>query len=244
MNTSMSRRLAWLLLTGLLLAELLLAGLLPLVGGVARAQSTAPGAAPDAPSNVETAPADAPGRLDEWRDEINGRHHRHRQNLVNIGRDSDLPRGQRADSVVSILGSSSSEGEAREVVSVLGNTRVTGPLSRSAVAVLGNTYVDAKVDGDVVAVMGNVELGPSAEIGGDVVARRRAGWSAIPPPSFAASVQRIIDIDVGGASGFGWLRTWIDRCLLLRTAARPLLRDSAGPGRWLSAYWCFTPALH
>jgi uncharacterized RDD family membrane protein YckC len=214
MNTSMSRRLAWLLLTGLLLAELLLVGLLPLVGGVARAQSTAPGAAPDAPSNVETAPADAPGRLDEWRDEINRRHHRHRQNLVNIGRDSDLPRGQRADSVVSILGSSSSEGEAREVVSVIGNTRVTGPVSRSAVAVLGNTYIDSAIGGDVVAVLGNVELGPNADVGGDVVAVggrvQREATSTVRGTTQSIAAE---------AAGFAWLRPWIEQCLLY---GRPL----------------------
>ena len=106
MNTSMSRRLAWLLLSGLLLV-----GLLPATGGTARAQSTAPPSAPGTVSDVETAPTDAAQRPDEWRDEIEGRHHRHHHNLVNIGRDSDLPRGQHADSVVSILGSSSSEGE-------------------------------------------------------------------------------------------------------------------------------------
>ena len=37
---------------------------------------------------------------------------RHGNDVVNIGRDSDLPAGERADSVVSILGSSSSAGDA------------------------------------------------------------------------------------------------------------------------------------
>src|SRR5271165_958633 len=97
-------------------------------------------------------------------------HRRHGNDIINLGGDSHLPRGQRAGSVVSIMGSSSSEGEAREVVSILGNTRVTGPVGQSAVAVLGNTYVDSAVDGDVVAVLGNVELGPNAIVGGNVVA--------------------------------------------------------------------------
>jgi uncharacterized RDD family membrane protein YckC len=215
MNTSMSQRLAWLLLSGLLLV-----GLLPAAGGIARAQSTVSGSAPGTPSDVQTgaeAPGrldEAPGRLDEWRDEISGRHRPHHHNLVNIGRDSDLPRGQRADSVVSILGSSSSEGEAREVVSVLGNTRVTGPVSRSAVAVLGNTYVDSTIDGDVVAVLGNVELGPNADVAGDVVA-------------LGGTVQREATSTVHGttqsvaaeAAGFVWLRPWIEHCLLY---GRPL----------------------
>ncbi len=210
MNTSMSRRLAWLLLSGLLLI-----GLLPAAGGIARAQSTASGSPPDTRSDVETAAgADSPGRPDEWRDEIDGRHHRHHHNLVNIGRDSDLPRGQRADSVVSILGSSSSEGEAREVVSVLGNTRVTGPVSSSAVAVLGNTYVDSTIDGDVVAVLGNVELGPNADVAGDVVAvggtvKREA----------TSSVHGTTQSIAAEAAGFVWLRPWIEHCLLY---GRPL----------------------
>jgi uncharacterized RDD family membrane protein YckC len=209
MNTSMSRRLTWLLLTGLLLA-----GLLPAAGGIARAQSTASGSASDTPDDVETAPADAPGHLDEWRDEINGRHRRHHHNLVNIGRDSDLPRGQRADSVVSILGSSSSEGEAREVVSVLGNTRVTGPVSRSAVAILGNTYVDSTIDGNVVAVLGNVELGPNADVAGDVVA---VGGTV--QREAASTVHGTTQSIAAEAAGFVWLRPWIEHCLLY---GRPL----------------------
>ena len=206
MNTSsMSRRLVWLFLTGLLLI-----GLLPAVSGIARAQSTAPGPAANTPSDID----DAPGRLDEWREETRGSHRGHHHNLVNIGRDSELPRGQSVDSVVSILGSSSSEGEAREVVSVLGNTRVTGPVSRSAVAVLGNTYVDSAIGGDVVAVLGNIELGPHADVAGDVVA-------------VGGTVQREATSTVHGttqsvaatAAGSVWLRPWIEHCLLY---GRPL----------------------
>ena len=141
-------------------------------------------------------------------------HRRHGNNLINLGGDSHLPRGQRAGSVVSIMGSSTSEGEAREVVSILGNTRVTGPVGQSAVAVLGNTYVDSAVDGDVVAVFGNVELGPNAVVGGNVVG---VGGTVQRDPSsiIRGSVQSI----GGRAAGFGWLRPWIDHCLLY---GRPL----------------------
>ena len=102
----------------------------------------------------------------EWRDD-----HEHGNDLVNIGHDSNLPSGQQADSVVSVFGSSTSDGEAGDVVSVFGDTRVTGEVRDSAVAVLGSTYIDGKVDGDAVAVLGDMELGPHAEIGGNVVAK-------------------------------------------------------------------------
>src|SRR5258708_9809664 len=151
--------------------------------------------------------------------------HRHRWNnnhddgnVVSIGHSSHLKSGQKANSVVSVFGSSTSEGEAADVVSVIGNTRVTGPVSASAVAVLGNNYVDSKVDGDVVAVMGSVELGPNAEVGGDVVAVM-GGVERDPGAIVHGSVQRIIDVDVGGVTGFGWLNTWVTHCLLL---GRPL----------------------
>jgi uncharacterized RDD family membrane protein YckC len=138
--------------------------------------------------------------------------------MVNIGHSSHLPSGQRANSVVSILGSSTSEGDADEVVSVLGSTRVTGKVSDSAVAVVGNTYVDSKVDGDVVAVLGNVELGPNAEVGGDVVSI--LGVVKRDPASIVhGAVQRVFSFDVGGVTGIGWLNTWVKACLL---EARPL----------------------
>jgi len=152
------------------------------------------------------------------------KHHRRRWNndndsdVVSIGHSSHLQRGEKADSVVSVFGSSSSDGEAVDVVSGIGNTRVTGPVSDNAVAVLGNAYIDSKVDGDVVAVMGNVELGPNAEVGGDVVAVL-GGVERDPGAIVHGSVQRIIDVDVGGVTGFTWLNNWITHCLLL---GRPL----------------------
>ena len=151
------------------------------------------------------------GHLDAGR----GRHHhRHGHDLVNVGRDSDLPLGQRADSVVSIAGSSSAEGDARDVVSVFGNTKVTGSVSESAVAVLGNTFVDGPVGGDVVAVLGNVELGPHADVHGNVVA---VGGRVQRDPD--AQVHGSLQTVVGEFAGFDWLRAWIDHCLFY---GRPL----------------------
>ena len=183
-----------------------------------QASSNAPAAATD-DFNDEPDQNDRSDR----RNRIESRH-RHRRsdhddgNVVSIGHSSHLQSGQKAESVVSVFGSSTSDGEAADVVSVIGNTRVTGPVSDSAVAVLGNNYVDSKVDGDVVAVMGSVELGPHAEVGGDVVAVM-GGVERDPGAIVHGSVQRIIDVDVGGVTGFGWLNAWVTHCLLL---GRPL----------------------
>jgi uncharacterized RDD family membrane protein YckC len=164
---------------------------------VIAAHGAEPSATPDAPASV------APGD-----------HHHHSSDLVNIGRDSNLPRGQTADSVVSIFGSSTSDGEAGDVVSILGDTRVTGEVSDSAVAILGNAYIDGKVDGDAVTVLGNMELGPHAEIDGNVVA---VGGTLKRDP--AAIVHGDVQNVFGGLGGVDWLRTWVRHCLLY---ARPL----------------------
>ena len=156
---------------------------------------------------------------DSWHERferhIHSGHHHHGNDLVNIGHDSHLPRGQQADSIVSIFGSATSEGDSADVVSILGDTRITGEARGNAVAVFGNTYVDGRTDGDVVAVLGNVELGPHAEIGGNVVA---VGGTLQRDPAAMVhgNVQNIFAGDFGDVS---WLRTWIHHCLLF---GRPL----------------------
>src|SRR3984957_2386418 len=143
------------------------------------------------------------------------RHSHQGNDVVNIGSDSLLPRGESAVSVVSIFGSSTCEGDAGDVVSIFGDNRITGAVSDSAVAVLGNTYIDSKVDGDAVTVLGNVELGPHAEIGGDVVAI--GGTLQRDPAAIVhGSVENII---TGHFGSVGWLRSWIQHCLLY---GRPL----------------------
>src|SRR5580698_2766790 len=173
----------------------------------------------------------------DWRNRIEQhrrRNARHREDgdVVSIGHSSHLESGQKADSVVSVFGSSTSEGEAQDVVSVIGNTRVTGPVGDTAVAVMGSAYVNSKVNGDVVAVMGNVELGPNAEVGGDVVAVMGT-VKRDPGAVVHGSVQRVIDMDIGDGTGFSGLNTWITHCLLL---GRPLA-FAAGLG------WAWTLAL-
>ena len=59
------------------------------------------------------------------------------RDVVSIGHSSHLAKDQKADGVVSVFGSSTSEGEAEDVVSVFGSTRVTGPVHDTAVALCG-----------------------------------------------------------------------------------------------------------
>jgi uncharacterized RDD family membrane protein YckC len=262
MNTSILQRLGFLFTLLCLTAVAMHPGAAAAAAGAhsataaASAPSTVPNTAPNAPPSTA-----APGKDDhssatpppvtddafdddsdqgdrsDWRNRIELHRRRNRQHhedgdVVSIGHSSHLESGQKADSVVSILGSSTSDGEAVDVVSVIGNTRVTGPVGDTAVAVMGNTYVDAKVNGDVVAVLGNVELGPHAEVGGDVVAVL-GRVERDPAAVVHGSVQRIIDWDIGGATGFSGLNTWFTHCLLL---GRPLA-FTAGLG------WAWTLAL-
>ncbi len=192
--------------------------------------ATPPPAAPAvAPAPAETpkpevAPADAPQlrRLDVPAAPDEGKslhklvhsHIRHGSGneVVNIGSDSFLAKGHAADAVVSVFGSSTSEGEVSDVVvSVFGNTRSTGSVGNGAVAVFGNTYVNGKVGDGVVAVFGNVELGPDAEVDGDIVA---VGGKTIQDPKAVVHGQ-IHNVSFGGAfSDFEWLHSWIENCAL------------------------------
>jgi uncharacterized RDD family membrane protein YckC len=201
-----------------------------------RAPAPAPATAPPAPTD-DAFDDDSDRDSSDWRSRIEAHQRRNRQHhedgdIVSIGHSGHLESGQKADSVVSVFGSSTSDGEAVDVVSVIGNTRVTGPVGDTAIAVMGNVYVDSKVNGDVVAVLGNVELGPNAEVGGDVVAVMGT-LTRDPAAVVHGSVQRIINMDIGGARGFNGLNTWITHCLLL---GRPLA-FAAGLG------WAWTIAL-
>ncbi|HUX74701.1 MAG TPA: RDD family protein [Steroidobacteraceae bacterium] len=158
--------------------------------------------------------------------------------LVSIGHDSTLASGRRAESVVSIFGSSTSAGEAGSVVSILGDTRVTGTADDGVVAVLGNTYVDGKVGGDAVAVLGSMQLGPNADVGGDVVV---VGGPITRDPAAIVhgSVRNVL---VGPLGDFTWLHPWIEHCLLY---ARPLAVAPGLAWAWgvalifLALYVCF-----
>jgi uncharacterized RDD family membrane protein YckC len=199
--------------------------------------ATPPTPAPSGTDQTQQPPAAADeGDFNDEPIQVTPRRHRHHhqtdRDLVGVGRGSHLPAGEKADGVVSVFGAAVSEGEAEAVVSVLGSTRVTGPVSESAVAVMGNNYVDSKVDGDVVAVLGNVELGPHAEIGGDVVSV--LGTVTRDPAAIVhGDVNNVLNVDIAGIKGFSGLSTWINNCLLY---GRPLAFH-AGLG------WAWTIAL-
>ena len=135
--------------------------------------------------------------------------HRSGNEVVNIGSDSFLAKDHQAEAVVSVFGSSTSEGDVAEsVVSVFGNTKASGTVGNAAVAVFGNNYVNGKVGDAAVAVIGNVELGPDAEVG-DVVA---VGGHVTQDPKAIVHGQ-VHNVSFGGAlSDFDWLHSWIGNC--------------------------------
>jgi uncharacterized RDD family membrane protein YckC len=192
---------------------------------MAAAQAAGPPATPE-PADTAASTAADDAHTDwqdalEWHDHRGRhRHHEHGNDVVNIGSDSNLASGQKADSVVSVFGSSSSDGEAGDVVSIFGDTKITGEVHDSAVAVFGNTYIDGKIDGDAVSVLGNMQLGPHADVGGNVAA---VGGTLQRDPAAIVhgDVQNVIAANFGGA---GWLRNWIHHCLFY---GRPL---SLAPG--------------
>ncbi len=110
----------------------------------------------------------------------------------------------------SVFGSSTSAGTVAEaVVSVFGNTRVTGgEVGEAAVAVLGDNYVNAPVHGAVVAVLGNVVLGPNANVGENVVVIG-GRLTRDPAARIGAGVQQVMTMPVGMLTG---LRAWLDNC--------------------------------
>jgi uncharacterized RDD family membrane protein YckC len=225
-----------------LLAAALLVGTMPIVHAAATPASPTPQAAPNAPT-TQSAPATAPPASAPGTESVH--HHWHRNHdhigievnsdsdsddnsVVTVGGNSNLAAGDKADSVVSVLGSSTSAGEVTDsVVSVLGSSHVTGPVGDSVVAVLGDVYVDSKVEHDVVAVLGSITLGPNADIGGDLVAI--GGARHIDP---AAKVHGTVQ-SVGSGEHFAEIQPWITHCLLL---GRPLAFISGIGWAWTLAF--------
>jgi uncharacterized RDD family membrane protein YckC len=164
------------------------------------------------------------------------RHHHHQHQgdnddlVMSVGSDAHLPAGSHADSVVSILASAISEGEAGQVISVFGATRVTGPVTDDAVAVFGSNYIDSKVDGDAIAVIGDLELGPHAEIGGDVVT---VGGSLTRDPAAIVHGEAQTVLMSHVTANFDWLRTWARHCLFY---GRPLALAPGLGWAWIVAF--------
>jgi len=163
------------------------------------------------------------------------KHHQNGNARVTVFGDSKLASDEEADAVVSIFGSSTADGSVNDavvsvlgsstssgdvgdaVVSVLGNTRVNGGnVGDAAVAVLGDTYINGHVRDAAVAVLGDIELGPNAEVGGDVVS---VGGTVKRHPN-AIVHGNIQNVSIGAHfGGFEWFHVWVQRCLLF---GRPL----------------------
>lgn len=129
--------------------------------------------------------------------------------VVNVFNDSSLPAGDRADNVIAVFGSATSDGEVgNKVVAVFGDNRVTGPVGERVVAVFGDVTVDSHV-GSVVAVFGDVTLGPKAEVDEEVVCVM--GTVHRDP----AAVVRHQVKNIGRSFAFGGgVGTWVRECAL------------------------------
>jgi uncharacterized RDD family membrane protein YckC len=149
--------------------------------------------------------------------------------IVNVFSDSLLESGKKADAVVAIFGNATAEGDVVDaVVAVFGDNRVTGPVGSAVVSVFGNSYINGPVKESVVVVFGDLELGPDAQIGGEVVCIggtiKRDAAAMIKGP-----VQNIISAKVA------WLRAWLHECLL---KARPLAFAPNLGWAWMLAFGC------
>src|ERR1700693_1002014 len=201
----------------------LLSGLVPVVlcamTGMALAQST----------SSDAADTDSDHPIELHRHHHHQHHGDHDDDVMRVGSDAHLPAGSRADSVVSIFGSAISEGEAAEVISIFGATRVSGPVTDDAVALFGSNYIDSKDDGDALAIFGYLELGPHAEIGGDVSA---VGGSLTRDPAAIVHGETHSGLTSHLNAHFEWLRTWARHCLFY---GRPLALAPGLGWAWMLA---------
>jgi uncharacterized RDD family membrane protein YckC len=157
---------------------------------------------------------------------------------------SSLPAGERADNVVAVFGSATSDGEvADSVVSVFGNTRVGGPVGDGVVAVFGNVTVTDRVDqavvsvfgnatvnghvGKVVSVFGNVKLGPKAVVEQEVICVM--GDVQRDPGAVVRHEVKSIGENFGLGEG---LATWLKECVF---KGRPLAFQQGVQWAWVVA---------
>ena len=187
---------------------------------------------PAAPEQAEPAtPPDPPvEREDERESEVRIRLNDRSDNVVvNVWGEARLPANETADGVIAIFGDAHVEGEVFDaVVTIFGNAHVTGPVHGGVVSIFGNTYVDGPVQEAAVSVFGDLELGPHADIDGDVAVV--AGRLIRDPGSAVRGTSEVMASDFTGVAG---LRLWIEKCLMY---ARPLAFD---PGLW----WAWVIAL-
>ena len=150
---------------------------------------------------------------------------------VNFGQDSTVEKDEKVETAVSILGSTTVDGEVNDAaVSIMGTTTVNGSVGGEAVSVLGSVHVNGTVRGEVVAVGGDVDLGPNAEVFGEIVsvggAVHRDPGAVVRGEVHQVSFMRHFP-------SFNWLYAWIQSALLKGR----LLSFASGAGwAWLVAF--------
>lgn len=198
------------------------------------AEPPAPPQAPETPqvspeADVETAAPTTDIEVDAPRRKLKVKRHGGRKGnvIVLLDQDAVLPEGQSTEAVVALVGSATAKGEVTDsVIAVLGNASATGPVGNAVVAIAGNTYVNSHIGGDAVAVFGNLELGPLAEIDGDVVV---VSGRLIKDPG-AITHGSIEQVALPAwSSDLSWLRPWVRHCLML---GRPLALEPGLGWAW------------
>ncbi|MBW4050235.1 MAG: RDD family protein [Proteobacteria bacterium] len=141
--------------------------------------------------------------------------------IVSIGHNSVLPAGEKAQDVVSVMGSTTVDGDASDsAVAVMGNVTVNGAVGNGgAVAVMGNVYVNGTIDGDVVAVFGNVKLGPQALIRGQVT-EILGTLESSPTAVVQGGTSSFLPVVFGNFEG---MHAWVEDCLLYGRPLAPTL---------------------
>ena len=149
---------------------------------------------------------------------------------VNFCQDSAVGKDEKVETAVSILGSTTVDGEVNDAaVSIMGTTTVNGSVGGEAVAVLGSVHVNGTVRGEVVAVGGDVDLGPNAEVFGEVVS---VGGAVHRDPGAVVhgNVQQVSFMQ--HFPKFDWLYAWMQSALFKGR----LLSFAGGAGwAWLVA---------
>ena len=122
---------------------------------------------------------------------------RHVGPKVAVGNSVTLKAGQVAEAVVVVNGSATIEGDVEDAV----------------VIVLGKGRVNGKVKGDVVTVLSDLELGPNADISGQVV---RVGGSYRKDPGAQLRGEDAEVAIAGSLPGYAWFERNIFEGVLLR----------------------------
>ena len=129
----------------------------------------------------------------------------HRDEVVQISKDSEL----KADE------------EARDVVTVFGSTRVLGHATGDVVAVGGDVYLDGKADGNVVSVFGTVHASSNAVVGGDAVSVGGEIERELRARSVSRTREPSIDLPSHGWEICRGSRQWFTECVAKASPRSP-----------------------